>query len=176
MMRKRSRTTLVAVAVLTVAGGAAAVAATREDDATSLPGLSAADRRAIQGFERWTPLTKPPLASLRSLGSAHPGTKRIYASPPRSRLVRAGRQRFPYPVGTRIVKTGSTGGVVTLVAIMRKVARGGASDGGWDYVEYSRSSGTARFSRVSFPERGCAGCHVNANTRQRTDWVFYSLR
>jgi hypothetical protein len=51
-----------------------------------------------------------------------------------------------------------------------------ASTVGWRYAEYNRASAGEPFARVTFPESRCAGCHRNANTRQRTDWVFSSLR
>jgi hypothetical protein len=51
-----------------------------------------------------------------------------------------------------------------------------ASTVGWRYAEYNRASAGEPFARVAFPESRCAGCHRNANTRQRTDWVFSSLR
>ncbi|MEW6583324.1 MAG: hypothetical protein AB1416_11260, partial [Actinomycetota bacterium] len=137
-----------------VAAGVAGAASLGDPRATALPGIPAADRAAIAGFERWTRLAVPPPVSQRGLGSAHPGPVTVVASPRRSVLVRAGRQRFPYPVGTRIVKTARTGGAITLVAIMRKAAKGGTA-AGWRYVEYTRPSGAARFTKVAFPESGC---------------------
>ena len=139
-------------------------------------GLAAADAAAIRASSHWQRLARPPLAELRPLGSAHPGAKRIYTSVARAKLAPGGRQRYPYPRGTTIVKVATTANVATLVAIMRKTAVTNPRDGGWDYVEYQRSSGAEPFSRVAFPESGCADCHRNAATRQRTDWVFYSLR
>jgi cytochrome P460 len=143
---------------------------------TDLRGLSRADARSIAGFERWTRLLRGPRADLASLGAAHPGEKRIYVNRARRRLAPAGRQRFPYPVGTTIVKTARRGGAVTLVAIMRKAARAGARDGGWDFVEYQRPSGSVPFRRVGGGEGVCTGCHLIAQQRQRTDWTFITLR
>jgi hypothetical protein len=166
-------------------GGAAAAAlalmllgpvGTGSSAGTDLRGLSRADARSIQGFERWTRLLRAPRADLASLGGAHPGQKRIHVNRARRRLAPAGRQRFPYPVGTTIVKTARTGSAVTLVAIMRKVARAGARDGGWDFVEYQRSSGYVPFQRVGGGEAVCTGCHQIAQRRQRTDWTFITLR
>ena len=141
-----------------------------------LPGIGAADAALIEGYLGWTPLPKPPIADLRSLGGAHAGTKRIFASPGRAALVADGTQRFPYPRGTVVVKEGRSDGEVILVAIMQKVRANDAATGGWRYVEYNRASAGEPFAKVNFPESGCAGCHLNANSRQKTDWVFFSLR
>jgi hypothetical protein len=143
---------------------------------SDLVGIAAADAALIKGYLAWTRLTEPPRAELRSLGGAHAGTKRIFASPSRTVLVAGGTQRFPYPRGTVVVKEGRTDGEITLVAIMEKVRANDAATGGWRYAEYNRASAGEPFAKVNFPESGCAGCHMNANTRQSTDWVFHSLR
>jgi hypothetical protein len=141
-----------------------------------LRGLSRADARSIQGFERWTRLAGRPRPELAGLGSAHPGATRIWVNRSARRLAPAGRQRFPYPVGTTIVKTARRGDALTLIAILRKVARAGAADGGWDFVEYQRPSGSAAFQRVGGGEAVCTSCHRLAQERQRSDWVFSRLR
>jgi hypothetical protein len=74
------------------------------------------------------------------------------------------------------MKEARSGGAVTLVAIMEKVRVNDATTGGWRYVEYNRASASEPFGKVNFAESGCAGCHMNASSRQTTDWVFYSLR
>lgn len=143
---------------------------------SSLVGIADADAALLEGYLAWTRLPKPPRAELRSLGGAHAGAKRIFARPSRAELVAGGTQRFPYPRGTVVVKEGRTDGEITLVAIMEKVRANDAATGGWRYAEYNRASAGEQFAKVNFPESGCAGCHMNANTRQATDWVFYSLR
>ena len=141
-----------------------------------LTGLDASEAALIDGYLGWTELTKPPIASLRDLGAgAHRGTKRIWASPPAEDLQSGGSQRFPYPRGTVIVKEGRSGGAVTLIALMEKVRANDPELGGWRYAEYTRPDGNSPFSKVGFPESGCAGCHQNANSAQKTDWVFYAL-
>lgn len=182
-MSRVSRTHLAIAASLALVGGAAAaVAATRGENGDPFPGVSAADQRAIRGFEKWTRLTVPPPARLRSLGSAHhAGTHRIYASPARSKLRRNGRQRFPYPVGTTIVKTNTADGAIDLIAIMRKVSGGTNTAASWQFIEYQRDSAAGRFSPIG--ESVCTSCHTYANggafngkAGPRTDSVFYTLK
>ena len=142
-----------------------------------LRGLDAADRRILAGFTRWQRLARPPAAGLRSLGSAHPGSKVIRVNRTRAQLTRAGRQRFPYPRGTTIVKTARVGRVVTLIAIMRRTGPPGAAHGGWSWVEYKRSSASQPFTKLQASQGLCSGCHQLATqSGQRTDWAFYSLR
>lgn len=182
MSRFSGRTLALVGSLALVSGAAVAVAATRTDNGDPFPGVAAADRRAIRGFEKWTRLTVPPPARLRSLGSAHhAGTHRIYASPPRSRLLRNGRQRFPYPVGTTIVKTNTVVGGIDLIAIIKKVSAGRDTVASWQFIEYQRSSPSGRFSPIG--ESACTGCHTYANgaafngrAGPRTDSVFYTLR
>ncbi len=143
---------------------------------SDLVGIAAADTALIEGYLTWTRLPEPPRTELRGLGGAHAGTKRVFASPPRAELVAGGTQRFPYPRGTVVVKEGRTDGEITLVAIMEKVRANDAATGGWRYAEYNRASAGEPFAKVNFPESGCAGCHMNADARQSTDWVFHSLR
>ena len=50
---------------------------------------------------------------------------------------------------------------------MRKVK--GTRNGGWRWEEFTRSSPTARFTKVGFPESGCAACHSQAKSN---DFVF----
>ena len=136
-----------------------------------LPGLPTEEARLIAGYADWTELATPPAPSLRPLGEgAHQGEKRIWASP--NAGVGAGDQSFPYPKGSVVVKAGRSGGAVTLIAIMQKVRENDAQTGGWRYVEYTRSAATEDFAKVGAPESICTGCHVQANTTQKTDWVF----
>jgi len=42
-------------------------------------------------------------------------------------------------------------------------------NGGWRWEEFTRTSPRQRFTRVAFPESGCAACHAQAKA---TDYVF----
>lgn len=149
----------------------------RAEPEGDLRGVSRRDARWIRGYTGWTALRGRPEAALAPLGAAHQGgAKRIVVDQPASRIAPGGRPRFPYPVGTTVVKTAGPVAAPELVAIMRKVARGGATDGGWDYVEYLRASPSASLARVAAGEAVCAGCHLAAERDQGTDWVFSTLR
>jgi hypothetical protein len=50
---------------------------------------------------------------------------------------------------------------------MRRVS--GTANGGWRWEEFTRASPQARFTRVGFPESGCAACHMQAKAN---DYVF----
>lgn len=140
----------------------------REDPApapapAALPGLPA----DTAGFERWPRLNAQPIPpnspNTRRVGfDAHLSTKSVHVS----RRPAAGA----YPDGAVVVKAGRSGGAVTLVAIMRKVAGVDPAHGDWEFVEYKRASASARFATdASLTGATCWSCHVTA---RETDWVF----
>jgi Cytochrome P460 len=143
--------------------------------ASELPGILAKDARAIAGYRSWQRLTRPPREDLRGLGSAHGGQVRsIWVNRSRVALSRGGTQRFPYPVGSIVVKQLGRDENETIIAIMRKIKR--SRDLGWSWVEYKRPGTESDFERVSAPTSVCTGCHASAATSQKTDGVFWSLR
>jgi hypothetical protein len=140
------RTAAVAAAAL-VAAGVAGAQATKD----GLPAY-------VNGYADWQKVNAKPI---RGGSSAHQGVKNVYAS-----RRKTGRR---YPTGTIVVKTGSPPGKrwLSLVATMRRTT--GVTNGGWRWAEFTRSSPTARFAKVAFPESGCAACHMQAKTN---DYVF----
>jgi Cytochrome P460 len=93
---------------------------------------------------------------------AHLSTKNVHVS---RRRGAAG-----YPDGTVVVKAGRTGGELTLVAVMRKVAGADPAHGDWRFVEYKRPSASGPFrTDASLTGATCWSCHVTA---EGTDWVF----
>lgn len=134
-------------AVATLLLAAAGAAAPAEQAANGLPAY-------VTGYSQWPKLNAKPI-----LGgsSAHQGTKNVYVS-----KRKAGTR---YPVGTIVVKAATPPGKkwLSLVATMRKVK--GSANGGWRWEEFTRSSSSARFTKVGFPESGCAACHAQAKTR-----------
>ena len=110
------------------------------------------------GYAKWPRLNRVPI---RGGSAAHQGTKNVYASKRKTGA--------RYPVGTIVVKTATPPGKrwLSLVATMRKIKS--TTDGGWRWEEFTRSSSTARFTKVGFPESGCAACHSQAKWN---DFVF----
>jgi hypothetical protein len=98
---------------------------------------------------------------IRGGSAAHQGVKNVYAS-----KRKAGRR---FPPGTIVVKTATPSGKrwLSLVATMRRVR--GTANGGWLWEEFTRSSPSARFTKVAFPQSGCAACHAQASAN---DYVF----
>jgi hypothetical protein len=171
------RAALAAAALAAGGGVALSVAAGQAAPPTpaDLPGIPAADAGLVVASEGWQRLTRRPVASLRPLGGAHPGAKSIRVSKDRAALVdRRGRQRFPYPKGTVVVKTAARAGSLSLVAVMRKV-RAGSAAASWRYVEYVRDRSGTAFTKVGGGQALCRGCHVSAARVQGSDSVFTRL-
>ena len=138
------------IAALLVAGAALALA----PEATRPDGLP----RYVDGYAEWPKLNRKAIVG----GSAaHAGVKQVYAS--------KRRRGARFPVGAIVVKTATPRGArwLSLVATMRRVR--GTRNGGWRWEEFTRTSRTQRFTRVAFPESGCAACHAQAKA---TDYVF----
>ncbi len=112
----------------------------------------------VDSYSAWTKVNRKPIAG----GSpAHAGTKNVYVSKRKTGA--------RYPLGAIVVKTASPPGKqwLSLVATMRKIR--GSANGGWRWEEFTRSSQTARFTMIGFPESGCAACHAQAKSN---DYVF----
>ena len=140
---------LVAAVGLLVA--ATSGAAPSERTANGLPAY-------IGGYATWPKLNAAPI---RGGSAAHQGTKNVHAS-----KRKVGRR---YPPGTIVVKAATPPGKrwLSLVATMRRVKA--SANGGWRWEEFTRSSASARFTKVGFPESGCAACHAQAKAN---DYVF----
>ena len=158
-----------AVAAMALAGSGGAA------PAGDLAGIPAADRSPAVASRGWTRLTRRPDPALRGLGGAHPGAKSIRVSRSRAELTRRdGRQRFPYPARTVVVKTGTVDGIVTLAARARRGAAG-PGPAAWRYVEYTRPSSGGAFRRVGGGQSLCSDCHLAASRTQGSDYVFSRL-
>jgi hypothetical protein len=148
-----------AVAAAAAAASALVVGATVAQGGSSkprpLPGLPA----YTAGYTSWFKLNRRPIPP-RPSGDAHFGTKNVYAS----RRIRGGR----YPVGTVIVKEVRRGGVVAVVAVMRKRKGFSPRNNDWQMIEYVRSSPRFRFGILAQGQI-CYSCHVQA---KRNDFVF----
>ncbi len=142
----RSAACLAALLSLTIAGAAGA-----RTDANGIPAY-------VDGYAKWPKLNAKPI---RGGSAAHQGTKNVYAN---KRKVGA-----RYPLGAIVVKTATPPGKqwLSLVATMRKIR--GSTNGGWRWEEFTRTSRTARFRKIAFPESSCAACHLQAKAN---DYVF----
>ena len=143
------RLRILAVVGVVAVAAAVGVVALASTSANGLPSYT-------NGYAKWPRINKKPFTSTGPLSSAHRGVKNVYASK------RKDGRRFPN--GTVIVKTivKPDTRFVGQFAVMRKVS------GRWRYVEYERSSATARFTVLA---RGqlCQSCHQQARAN---DYVF----
>ena len=142
------------IAALLAAGAAVALTPQAQPWAAGADGLP----RYVDGYAQWPKLNRRAIVG----GSAaHVGVKQVYAS--------KRRRGARFPLGTIIVKTATPRGKrwLSLVATMRRVR--GTRYGGWRWEEFTRTSPQQRFTRVAFPESGCAACHAQAKA---TDHVF----
>ena len=107
------------------------------------------------GYQKWPKLNRKPFTTC-GPPCAHSGVKNVYASKRKVGL------RFPN--GTVIVKTivRPRTRFVGQFAVMRKVS------GTWRYVEYERSSPSARFTVLAQGQL-CQSCHQQARAN---DYVF----
>jgi hypothetical protein len=142
------RARIVAVVVIVALAASAVVVAVASTQANGLPSYT-------NGYQKWPKLNRKPFTKC-GPPCAHSGVKNVYAS-----KRKVGKK---YPNGTVIVKTIVRRGTkyVGQFAVMRKVkAR-------WQFVEYERSSPTARYTLLA-KGQVCTSCHVMAKSN---DYVF----
>lgn len=142
------RAKLVAIVAVVALASAAVVVAAASTSANGLPSYT-------NGYQKWPKLNKKPFTKC-GPPCAHGGVKNVYAS---KRKVGS-----KYPNGTVIVKTIVKPGTkyIGQFAVMRKVS------GKWKFVEYERSSATARYTVLAQGQL-CLSCHVQAKSN---DYVF----
>jgi len=132
-----------------------------------MPGLPA----DIAGYNQWLKLNAEPIPPVAG-GDPHRGTKDVYVNQERDVIAPGGRQRYPYPDGSIVVKESrADAGFIRLVAIMRKKAGSNPAGNDWEYEEYIRRDADSPFPN---PLTGafCGGCHARAADR---DYVFTVL-
>ena len=133
----------------------------------ALPGLPA----DITGYNQWLKLNAEPIPPVAG-SDPHRGTKDVYVNQERDVIAPGGRQQYPYPDGSIVVKESrSDAGFIRLVAIMRKKAGSNPGGNDWEYEEYIRRDAESPFPN---PLTGafCQGCHSDARNR---DYVFTVL-
>jgi hypothetical protein len=143
------RTQIAALVTVAAVAAAAVVVASARTNANGLPSYT-------NGWQKWQRINAEPFRSTGPLSSAHNGLKNVYAS-----KRKAGSR---YPNGTVIVKTIVKPGAkyVGQFAVMRK------TQGRWRFVEYERSSPTARYTVLAQGQL-CVDCHEMARSN---DYVF----
>ena len=142
------RARIVAIVAAVALGASAVVVALAATTANGLPAYT-------NGYQKWPKLNRKPFTTC-GAPCAHSGVKNVYAS-----KRKVGRR---FPNGTVIVKTivRPDTRFVGQFAVMRKVS------GRWRYVEYERSSPSARFTVLAQGQL-CQSCHQQARAN---DYVF----
>jgi len=142
------RAGIVAIVTAVALASSAVVVAIAATGANGLPAYT-------NGYQKWPKLNRKPFTTC-GPPCAHSGVKDVYAS-----KRKVGRR---FPNGTVVVKTIVKPGTrfVGQFAVMRKLR------GRWRYVEYERSSRTARFTVLAQGQL-CQSCHQQARA---DDYVF----
>ena len=143
------RAKLIALVLVVAVCASIVVVASAQTTRSGLPAYT-------NGWQKWPKLNRKPFRSTGPLSSAHTGLKNVYVSTRKRGRV--------YPNGTVVVKTIVKPGTsfVGQFAAMRKVK------GRWQYVEWERSSRTARY-RLLAQGQLCQSCHMQARAN---DYVF----
>ena len=139
-----------------------------DETAVALPGLP--DYTA--GYEKWLKLNAEPIPPVAG-GDPHNGTKNVYVNQERETIALDGKQQFPYPDGSIVVKeaTRPNKDYIGLIAIMRKKAGSDPEHNDWEFIEYTRNSPDDDFSILA-SGRICWGCHARVKD---IDYVFTEL-
>lgn len=142
------RAGIVVIVTAVALASSAVVVAIAATGANGLPAYT-------NGYQKWPKLNRKPFTTC-GPPCAHSGVKNVYAS-----KRKVGRR---FPNGTVVVKTIVKPGTrfVGQFAVMRKLR------GRWRYVEYERSSRTARFTVLAQGQL-CQSCHQRARA---DDYVF----
>ena len=134
----------------------------------ALPGLP----DDVAGYTQWLKLNAEPIPPVPG-GDPHNGTKNVYVNKTRAEIAPDGKQQFPYPDGSIVIKEANRPGkdYVGLIAIMRKKAGVDPAHNDWEFIEYVRSAADAEF-RVIAKDGVCWGCHARV---EDIDYVFTEL-
>ena len=138
-------------ALLTLGIAIAVGTASAQTRQNGLPGY-------VEGYAKWPKVNAKPIAG----GSpAHRGTKNVYAS--------KRKQGARYPVGTIVVKAAMPPGQALALARRDDATDQGPGERRLALGGVHSTSASQRFSKVAFPESGCAACHMQASSN---DYVF----
>ncbi|RKU23476.1 hypothetical protein C6499_18390 [Candidatus Poribacteria bacterium] len=135
----------------------------------SLPGLP----DDVAGYTQWLKLNAEPIPPVPG-GDPHNGTKNVYVNKTVDDIAPNGKQQFPYPDGSIVVKEAFRPGkdFVGLIAIMRKKAGVDPDHNDWEFIEYVRNAPDADFTVIA-KDGVCWGCHTRV---EDIDYVFTELQ
>ena len=141
---------------------------TPDETAVALPGLP----EYVAGYESWLKLNSEPIPPVPG-GDPHNGTKNVYVNKDRETIAPNGKQKFPYPDGSIVVKEATRPGkdYIGLIAIMRKVEGSNPAHNDWEFIEYTRGEQDADFTELA-SGRLCWNCHSGVKD---IDYVFTKL-
>jgi hypothetical protein len=133
----------------------------------------------FEDYESWMKVNDEPVTgdAFGVLGPAHEGAegfREVYINN-EGKKVSKGKDDFPYPVGTIIVKesyTNKNGKKGDLTSLTVMVKRGSGYDiehGNWEYMMVTPDEEVMAQGRVEM----CIGCHT---ATRDTDWVFSDKR
>ncbi len=139
-----------------------------EVTAAALPGLP----DYVAGYQSWLKLNSEPIPPVPG-SDPHNGTKNVYVNKDRETIAPNGKQKFPYPNGSIVVKEANRPGkdYIGLIAIMRKVEGSNPDHNDWEFIEYARNKQEADFT-VLASGGICWGCHSGV---ENMDYVFTKL-
>jgi hypothetical protein len=133
----------------------------------------------FDGYEKWIKVNKETITGdeFGVLGPAHGGAegfREVYINKT-GKKVSTGKDDFPYPVETIIVKEtymdegGKKGELANLTVMIKHGGLYDPDHGNWEYMMVSPESEVMAQGRVEM----CIGCHAAAAD---TDWVFNDRR
>ena len=135
----------------------------------ALPGLPA----DITGYNRWLKLNAEPIPPVAG-GDPHHGTKDVYVNQERDVIAPDGKQQFPYPDGSIVVKESrADSGFIRVVAIMWKKKGSNPAGNDWEYEEYIRRDADSPFPNPLYRVHSAAAA-IRAPLADR-DYVFTVL-
>ena len=139
-----------------------------EQPAVPLPGLP----EDVAGYTQWLKLNAEPIPPVPDR-DPHNGTKNVYVNKAREAIAPNGKQQFPYPDGSIVIKEAyrPDKDYVGLIAIMRKKAGVDPDHNDWEFIEYTRNAPDAEFGVIA-KDGVCWGCHTQV---QDIDYVFTEL-
>ena len=140
-----------------------------EETVVALPGLP----DDVAGYTQWLKLNAEPIPPVPG-GDPHNGTKNVYVNKTVDDIAPNGKQQFPYPDGSIVVKEAFRPGkdFVGLIAIMRKKAGVDPDHNDWEFIEYIRNASDADFTVIA-KDGVCWGCHARV---EDIDYVFTELQ